>query len=497
VVYWYVFLTFVAIKRYCILMKNFFIALILVLFGYNSYAISDNDGINQDTTEVKNLNKQAYEVRLTNPDQAIVLGSKALDLAKKLNYTYGIAEAYRVTGIGQYYLNEPEDAINSYISALSNFALINDKKGTAKVYNNIGNLYRDNDYDRSLEYFQKALDIGNEISDKGLIATAYLNLGNFYQRKKSFNQALKYYNQSESLFSMLRDSVNIIQCEQNKGVVYFNLNQIDMATKLLTGASDKAKERDLNEAVASIDLTLTSLYIQERKFDDAERVVKEGTAYAQITKDQKMIHDFIFTNYQLEFQRKNYERALYYLSDVFHRDSVDVRSSLTSQLNLFEIKNKQEEEQKENELNVQRIAYDRVRFWGVTTVAGLLLVMIGLLVTNVKRKAKTNLQLTELNGEVSRQKDNLDRINHHLEEIIDERTKDLQTKNKKLSEYSSYLSHQIRGPIATLKGLMNLEKEGLVDKAECITMMDKCVSEIDAKIIEMSDMMHDPGGRPH
>jgi signal transduction histidine kinase len=126
-------------------------------------------------------------------------------------------------------------------------------------------------------------------------------------------------------------------------------------------------------------------------------------------------------------------------------------------------------------------------------VAILLLVVIVLLVGSVKRKATTNSQLQELNSEISRQKDNLDRINHHLEEIIDERTKDLQVKNKKLSEYSSYLSHQIRGPIATLKGLMNLEKEGLVDKQECINMMDKCVSEIDEKIIEMSDMLHDPG----
>jgi hypothetical protein len=40
---------------------------------------------------------------------------------------------------------------------------------------------------------------------------------------------------------------------------------------------------------------------------------------------------------------------------------------------------------------------------------------------------------------------------------------------------------------------MNLEKEGLVDQVECIRMMDKCVSEIDEKIIEMSDMLHDSG----
>ncbi|HEY9534545.1 MAG TPA: hypothetical protein VIQ77_08420, partial [Mucilaginibacter sp.] len=135
----------------------------------------------------------------------------------------------------------------------------------------------------------------------------------------------------------------------------------------------------------------------------------------------------------------------------------------------------------------------RVIFWSIAITAGLLVVVIVLLVANVKRKATTNLQLQALNSEISRQKDNLDRINHHLEEIIDERTKDLQVKNKKLSEYSSYLSHQIRGPIATLKGLMNLEKEGLVDQLECINMMDKCVSEIDEKIIEMSDMLHDPG----
>jgi hypothetical protein len=39
---------------------------------------------------------------------------------------------------------------------------------------------------------------------------------------------------------------------------------------------------------------------------------------------------------------------------------------------------------------------------------------------------------------------------------------------------------------------MNLEKEGLVDQGECISMMNKCVSEIDEKIIDMSDMLHDP-----
>jgi signal transduction histidine kinase len=139
-----------------------------------------------------------------------------------------------------------------------------------------------------------------------------------------------------------------------------------------------------------------------------------------------------------------------------------------------------------------RQKYDRSIVIGTIILAAFLILVIVLLFSNVKRKAETNKKLTELNTEISNQKDNLDRINHHLEEIIDERTKDLQLKNKKLSEYSSHLSHQVRGPIATLKGLMNLEREGLVSQEECIQMMIKCVSEIDDKIIDMSDMLHNP-----
>jgi tetratricopeptide (TPR) repeat protein len=474
-------------------MKNFYSVLFLLFLAVSAYANGAAGVADPDTTEVIRLNKQAYDTRLTNPEQSVISGTKALEIATKLGYTYGIAEANRQIGLGQYYSNQPTDAINSYTSALTVFQSLHNEHGIARVYNNMGNLYGGNDYKTSLNYFDMALAIGKKLSDRSIIATTYLNLGNFYVRSKSFNQALKYYHDSNSIFQSLSDSANLILCEQDLGVDYFNLHQYDMAEQLLTDANKKAKDRDLNETVASIDLTLATLYISQNKFDDATNTVTEGLAYAAIVKDEKLEHDLNYTNFQLEYKRHNYERALYYLCTVYLQDSVDKKTNLTSQLKLFQVTNDQLNEQKDNLFLRREKYYENVRFLGVTAVTVLLMIVVGLLVTSVKRKAKTNLQLTELNGEVSRQKDNLDRVNHHLEEIIDERTKDLQTKNRKLSDYSSYLSHQIRGPIATLKGLMNLEKEGLVDKQECINMMDKCVSEIDEKIIEMSDMMHDPG----
>ncbi|BAU55161.1 tetratricopeptide repeat protein [Mucilaginibacter gotjawali] len=474
-------------------MKKILLFVFFIMLNFCVMADASGGNLARDTNEVIKLNKQGFAGRLTNPEQTVNNAEKAMALAKSLDYKRGIGESYRVRGIGNYYLNQSQKAIDDYLTAIDYFKQANDLHSQAKVYNNIGILYRDNDYDDALNFFNQALPIALKLKDNHLVASIYLNIGDVYFRKKNFYQALNYDNQSNVIFAALKDSVNLVLCLQNKGVIYFNLHQYDKALGLLLSANQQAHQLDLNETIASINLTIAESYIAQEKYTEAEKAIQEGLVYANTVKDEKIEADFKYTSYQLEAKRKNYELALNYLQSIYHKDSVSFKQNSSTQITLLREQAKQQARIKENEILLQRQKYDRVRFWGVTVVAGLLLVLVGLLVSNVKRKAKTNLQLTALNAEVSRQKDNLDRINHHLEEIIDERTKDLQVKNKKLSEYSSYLSHQIRGPIATLKGLLNLEKEGLVDQRECIRMMNKSVSEIDDKIIEMSDMLHDPG----
>ena len=473
-------------------MKKFLLLIYLLSVTFLAFADGLGEVATQDTNEVIKLNKRGFAMRLTAPDQTIDDASKALAIAQKLNYADGIGESYRIMGIGNYYLNQPKKAIDNYLTAINYFIEAKDLLGQANVDNNIGNLYRDNDYDLSLEFLNKSLAIALKLSNRQLMSRLNFNIGNVFFRKQSYYQALSYYNKSYPLFIELKDSVNIVLCLQNIGVIYFNLHMFDKAESLLVQSSQAAKRQDLNEPVASIDLTLASLYIAQDKYDKAEGAIEEGRVYSGMVKDDKLESDFKFTNYQLELKRKNYQQALSYLIDIYKQDSTAHKQNNGTQITIIREQYKQQAQQQENQFLLQRQENDRIKFWGVVVVAGLLSVLVGLLISNVKRKAKTNTQLTDLNEEVIRQKDNLDRINHHLEEIIDDRTKDLQEKNKKLSEYSSYLSHQIRGPIATLKGLMNLEKEGLIDHNDCIMMMNKCVSEIDDKIIEMSDMLHDP-----
>jgi len=395
-------------------------------------------------------------------------------------------------GIGEAYSRNSQMAIANYLNGLLYLKRANNLLGQAKVYNNIGNLYLELDYDESLVYLQKGLAMARQLRNDKLIASAYLNIGNVYQRKKNFNTSLDYYSKSRDLFVKINDPVYPIIILQNIGVIYYKLKQYDKAEELLLEANKGAKNKDLNTVIGNVDLTLSSLYLEKGMYIEAKRFLEEGVGYAQATKDEELEAEFTYNSYQLAFHQKNYPQAMSYLHTIYVRDSTLQADMLASDLSLMKKQHDQQEKQRESELIIERQKNDRVKFWWAVSASGLLLIVVGLLVGNVKRKAMTNARLTELNSEVSRQKDNLDRINHHLEEIIDERTRDLQIKNKKLSEYSSYLSHQIRGPIATLKGLMNLEKEGLVDQEECINMMNKCVSDIDDKIIDMTDILHDP-----
>jgi signal transduction histidine kinase len=176
----------------------------------------------------------------------------------------------------------------------------------------------------------------------------------------------------------------------------------------------------------------------------------------------------------------------------YKQDSLKYVSNVTDKISLLESQHNQLEKQKESELIIARQRYTQTLFLASSIVALLAFFVIFLLIKNMKKTQLTNNELTRLNQEISTQKDDLDRTNQNLEEIIEDRTKDLKIKNKKLSEYSSHLSHQIRSPVATLKGLMLLENDNLIDQGEFVEQMAKCINDLDDKIMNINENLNNP-----
>jgi hypothetical protein len=468
-----------------------FLAFIVCLLYVQNTAYAQASGaIKIDTLEVIKLNQLGYENRLIDPTQTLVHGQKALKLSKQANYLNGIAESYRIIGIGRSYKNQSESAIESYLNSLSYFQKAGNREGEAKVYNNIGNLFISIDYDRSLEYFHKSLKIAQDLQIKGLIAGLYLNLGTVYQKKQLYNQALKSYQQSFANFSEIKNSTGVTQCLQNIGVAYYKLNLINESEKHLKEAIKKAKENDLNFVVAGSNLTLSSVYIVKGDFEAAQKSIDEGITYSRVIKDSRLEYDYTFTLFELENRKKNYKAALGYLKQIYTQDSLSYKNNESIKLTLRDKQYRQQAKQLENDRIILEQKNAFILFWASTAVAALAFFGIFLLIRNNRKSAKTNKQLVMLNEEVLQQKEDLDRINHSLEEIIDERTRDLKIKNNKLSEYSSHLSHQIRSPVASIKGLLILETDKLIDQEEFMEQLNICVQDIDNKILHINESLN-------
>jgi signal transduction histidine kinase len=109
--------------------------------------------------------------------------------------------------------------------------------------------------------------------------------------------------------------------------------------------------------------------------------------------------------------------------------------------------------------------------------------------------SKVNNLLLEKNAEINEQKgeiedqtlelknlnDQLQDLNKSLECKIEERTRQLTWQNKKLAEYAHANAHQLRAPVVSILGLLNLiEKIQLPEEDKIlISHLQKCGRELD------------------
>ncbi len=113
-----------------------------------------------------------------------------------------------------------------------------------------------------------------------------------------------------------------------------------------------------------------------------------------------------------------------------------------------------------------------------------------------KQLTERNDQLKIINQELNKQSEELrtnneeiQSIRNNLEEIIEERTKQLERENNRMVEYSFINAHLVRAPIANIMGLTNyiLEEEQRSDRN--LEELNKSVNELDEVIKKISGVL--------
>jgi signal transduction histidine kinase len=255
---------------------------------------------------------------------------------------------------------------------------------------------------------------------------------------------------------------------------------------------------------------LGKIYFKRNEFglakDHFKKVLENSRTFKSV--ELKMdAHYYLFQIFSKEGSTENkLKNQNQYLS---LKDSVN-ELELTRQIEKLKFQFNLEIEQKkrENELLKTLDARNTViikKQQTINTIYAVALVVIIIIAflqfRNAKIKSQLNTELEKKQEKIIRQSEELkasnleiEKINANLEKIIEERTRTIKEKNKLLREYAYFNSHQIRGPLARILGLISLVKLEHKDNfGPHMQMLQQAGDDLDDAIDKINKLIDDVG----
>lgn len=418
--------------------------------------------------------------RLDRTNEAIVAFLNVLPLAKKSNTK------------GTDFLSEYVDILNAlavahtfqanYDKALEyNFEslVVREREGDnyeiSVALNNIGLVYfKLKDYDRALEYYIRALNLINLSGKYTFKDRLLINIGLCFNQVQNqsdnFIKAQKYINDGLEFCQPNCEDLTVMEGKFGLGISNFKLKQYDQAIIQFSESFNIAQA--LNDKRFQLE---NLLYLAEIKIilNDNQGAIQDLRRSEEIAADTKY-NELLIKIYR-EYSRLYNQIGDYRNAALYQDKYIALKDSTYSEQlikNLAEIQTKFEErenlqtiEEKNENIRLQNelISRQRIQYFFIILVTALTIVLASVLVWANRRQQKHNLALSEAKKVIEVQNKELTKTNEELDLRVQEKTRDLLSTNETLIQVNEELdnfiyrtSHDIRGPLVTLKGVCNV-----------------------------------------
>ncbi len=232
-----------------------------------------------DTSEIDQLNTEAWSINRKDAYKSIEISSKALEKANKLKYKKGIALAYKTLGTASIWISKNEEALRYCFDAISIFKEINDKVNDAETNYYVGANFRYlSDYDSAIKYYNECYNINNSIGNEIGMADGLNGLGTVYYSIEKNDKALDVLLESEKLCIKHNDNEIYVKVLDGLGETYHNLKKYDLALEYYNKCADICAQIG-NKQVAAFALDgLGRTYSSTKKYDLAMAKFNESLA---------------------------------------------------------------------------------------------------------------------------------------------------------------------------------------------------------------------------
>jgi two-component system, NarL family, sensor kinase len=184
-----------------------------------------------DTAKVNRLNDLVTRFQYVNPSKAANAATEAMELAEKINYTLGLATAYRLVGV-LYVDRMVLDSGKIYYNKAA--ALCKDKTGkqfqkqAGLIAHNYGAVYhKRQEYDSATQKYLEAIKIFSSSGQDEFAFFPYTNLATIYSYLKNDKKSLEYAKGASASAFKLNDKNKIVSAVNTEMSARLQLEQYD------------------------------------------------------------------------------------------------------------------------------------------------------------------------------------------------------------------------------------------------------------------------------
>lgn len=411
---------------------------------------------------------------------------QAIPLFHALGDRHNLAAQLRYLGLVEINFSRYEKALEHYNEALSIFQELKDRAGIADCYGNIATVYNfQGDYSQAINYSFKSLKYREETGNQEFIGYSYNSIGFLYTKLHKYVYALKYLEKSLQIAEKSKDQVREVFPLINIGEVYRAWGDDKKAVEYLNRALFLAKKLNRHNGLYQAYDKLGLVARKRRKYQQALDYQLKALEVCEQLANKEGLAMVLNHIGQVYFDMKNYQAALTYhhrslsmalaihsnpmvkdgyhhLAQTFYRlnnfkessryyelflNSQDVLfNDLTERVvserqQMYEAEKNQKEMtilRQQKELREMALAQEfSLRKWLVFIMA-LGIIIVALAVYLYFIKTRSNRALMQMNRQLSVSEANLQQLNATKDKLF------------------SIISHDLRGPIQSFSGFLQL-----------------------------------------
>jgi two-component system sensor histidine kinase/response regulator len=384
-----------------------------------------------------------------NADSALLMGQKALDIATKARFTKGMALSYLTMGVAYGTKALYPEALDCHLKALRLSEQLGLEGLTGNNYSNIGIVYSAmKDYANALDYFHRALAIARHFPAKEGIAYGFINLGETFAQDNQLDSAIAYSKAALAIGEEIHDTTALSASLNDLGDYYTRnghpreaLTYLQRALRIVTNAHD-------DNGVASVHISMAGAFSALHQYSPSIQLATTALQEARKAHTSEYIKAAYHLLYAGDSALKDFEKALNYRNrEIALNDSLytlEKEKQIRGMQGTYELEKKQHQIDlinKDRLLQEEELAKTRTRYYLLTTG----IVLLGLWAfflawINTRRK--------------------------HLNRLLESRNKEIENQNKQLEDLNavknkllSIIGHDLRSPIGTLQGFVDLLRQ--------------------------------------